>query len=50
LAAAQAFFVVKDVETNLELWKAALDATLFDINYLQPFGHRYIESRNVKST
>lgn len=50
LAAAQAFFVVKDIDTNLELWKAALDATLFDINYLQPFGYRYIESRNVKST
>ena len=27
-----------------------LDATLFDINYLQPFGFRYIESRNVKTT
>lgn len=50
LAAAQAYFVVKDIETNLELWKAALDATLFDINYLQPFGYRYIESRNVKAT
>lgn len=49
-AAAQAFFTVKDIETNLELWKAALDATMFDVNYLQPFGYRYIESRNVKAT
>ena len=50
VAAAQAFFTVKDIETNLELWKAALDATMFDVNYLQPFGYRYIESRNVKAT
>jgi len=50
MAAAQAFFTVKDIQTNLELWKAALDATMLDINYLQPFGYRYIESRNVKAT
>lgn len=50
LAAAQAFHTTKDIQTNLELWKSALDATMFDINYLQPFGYRYIESRNVKAT
>ena len=50
IAAAQAFFAVKDIETNLDLWKAALDATMFDVNYLQPFGYRYLESRNVKAT
>lgn len=50
LAAAAAYYSTKEVTTNIDLWRAQLDATLFDINYLQPFGFRYIESRNVKAT
>lgn len=49
-SAAQAYFQVKDTMTAIDLWQSQLDATLFDINYLQPFGYRYIESRNVKAT
>ena len=50
LAAAVAFYSTKEVTTTMELWRANIDATLFDINYCQPFGFRYIESRNVKAT
>ena len=49
-AAAQAYFQVQDAKTSIDLWHASLNATIFDINYLQPFGYRYIESRNVKAT
>lgn len=49
-SAAQAYFQVKDTMTAIDLWQSQLDATMFDINYLQPFGYRYLESRNVKAT
>ena len=49
-AAAMAYFNAQDIKTSIDLWHASLDATIFDINYLQPFGYRYIESRNVKAT
>jgi len=49
-AAAMAYFNAQDIKTGIDLWHASLDATVFDINYLQPFGYRYIESRNVKAT
>ena len=50
ISAAFALYSTKEVTTSIDLWRANLDATLFDINYLQPFGFRYIESRNVKTT
>ena len=50
LSAAVAYYGTKEVTTSMDLWRANIDATLFDINYLQPFGFRYIESRNVKTT
>ena len=50
LAAAAAYYSTKEVTTSMDLWRANIDATLFDINYLQPVGFRYIESRNVKTT
>ncbi len=50
ISAALALYSTKEVTTSMDLWRANLDATLFDINYLQPFGFRYIESRNVKTT
>lgn len=50
LSAAVAFYSVREASTTSDLWRANIDATLFDINYLQPFGFRYIESRNVKTT
>ena len=50
LSAAVAFYSVREASTTSDLWRADIDATLFDINYLQPFGFRYIESRNVKTT
>jgi hypothetical protein len=50
ISAALALYSTKEATTSIDLWRANLDATLFDINYLQPFGFRYIESRNVKTT
>ena len=50
ISAAFALYSTREVTTSIDLWRANLDATLFDINYLQPFGFRYIESRNVKTT
>ena len=49
-AAAMAFYSTKEVTTTMDLWRANINAPLFDINYCQPFGFRYIESRNVKTT
>lgn len=49
-AAAYSVFIANDVKTSMQLWQATTDTALFEINYLTPFGYRYIESRNVKTT
>ena len=51
-AAAAAFtaYNVNVLKTNYSLWQFFIDKALWDINYLEPFGYRYIESRNVKTT
>jgi alpha-D-ribose 1-methylphosphonate 5-triphosphate synthase subunit PhnG len=49
-AAAFASYNVNVLKTNYSLWQFFIDKALWDINYLEPFGYRYIESRNVKTT
>ena len=43
-------YSVSVAKTSVNLHKWFIDKVLWDINYTQPFGYRYIESRNVKST
>lgn len=38
------------LKTNYDLWQFFVDKALWDVNYTQPFGYRYIESRNVRAT
>ena len=51
-AAAAAFAVYngKHLKSNYDMYQLFIDKALWEINYLQPFGNRYIESRNVKTT
>ena len=49
-AAAFAAYNVNVIKTNYNLWQFFIDKALWDINFLEPFGYRYIESRNVKTT
>jgi len=51
-AAAAAFAVYngKHLKSNYDMYQLFIDKALWDVNYLQPFGKRYIESRNVKTT
>ena len=49
-AAAFAAYNVSTLKTNYSLYQFFIDKALWDINYLEPFGYRYIESRNVKTT
>jgi len=48
--AAFAALNVKHIKSNYDMWQFFIDKTLWEINHLQPFGYRYIESRNVKTT
>ena len=50
MSAAYAAFIARDIEMTMKLWETSVEGALYDINYLQPFGYRYIESRNVKAT
>jgi hypothetical protein len=51
-AAAAAFAVYngKHLKSNYDMYQLFIDKALWDVNYLQPYGKRYIESRNVKTT
>ena len=51
-AAAAAFAVYngKHLKSNYDMYQLFIDKALWEVNYLQPFGNRYIESRNVKTT
>ena len=48
--AAFAALNVKHIKSNYNMWQFFIDKALWEINHLQPFGYRYIESRNVKTT
>jgi hypothetical protein len=52
-AAVQAAFAVyfsSIGKTQYSLYQFFINKALWDINYLEPYGYRYIESRNVKTT
>lgn len=51
-AAAAAFAVYNGnhLKSNYDMYQLFIDKALWDVNYLQPYGKRYIESRNVKTT
>ena len=49
-AAALAVFNAKHLKSNYDMYQLFIDKALWEINYLEPFGNRYIESRNVKTT
>ena len=50
MSAAYTAFIARDIELTMKLWETSVESALHDVNYLQPFGYRYIESRNVKAT
>jgi len=50
ISAAWAAYATSVSKGQYNLWQFFIDKALWDINYLQPFGYRYIESRNVKTT
>ena len=50
ISAAWAAYATNVAKQEYNLWQFFIDKALWDINYLQPFGYRYIESRNVKTT
>tara|TARA_R110000823_G_scaffold36963_1_gene100635 strand:- start:1573 stop:2577 length:1005 start_codon:yes stop_codon:yes gene_type:complete len=50
MSAAYTAFIARDIELTMKCWETTVKGGLHDINYLQPFGYRYIESRNVKAT
>ena len=37
-------------KTQYSMYQFFINKALWDINYLEPYGYRYIESRNVKTT
>jgi hypothetical protein len=49
-AAAFAVYNGKHLKSNYEMYQLFIDKAIWDVNYLQPYGKRYIESRNVKTT
>lgn len=49
-AAAFAVYNGKHLKSNYDMYQLFIDKALWEVNYLQPFGNRYIESRNVKTT
>jgi len=51
-AAAAAFAVYngKHLKSNYDMYQLFIDKAIWEVNYLQPYGKRYIESRNVKTT
>jgi len=50
IAVAFAAHTTNVLKTNYTLWQFFVDKALWDVNYTQPFGYRYIESRNVRAT
>tara|TARA_R110002124_G_scaffold161429_3_gene328715 strand:- start:1097 stop:2101 length:1005 start_codon:yes stop_codon:yes gene_type:complete len=50
IAVAYAAHTTNVLKTNYNLWQFFVDKALWDVNYTQPFGYRYIESRNVRTT
>jgi hypothetical protein len=50
MAAAFAVYNGKHLKSNYDLYQLFIDKAIWDVNYLQPYGKRYIESRNVKTT
>ena len=50
IAVAFAGHTTNVLKTNYNLWQFFVDKALWDVNYTQPFGYRYIESRNVRAT
>ncbi len=50
IAVAFAGHTANVLKTNYTLWQFFVDKALWDVNYTQPFGYRYIESRNVRAT
>ena len=50
IAVAYAGHTTNVLKTNYNLWQFFVDKALWDVNYTQPFGYRYIESRNVRAT
>ena len=49
-AAAFAVYNGKHLKSNYDMYQLFIDKAIWDVNYLQPYGKRYIESRNVKTT
>jgi hypothetical protein len=50
IAVSFAAYSTSILKTNYTLWQFFVDKALWDVNYTQPFGYRYIESRNVRAT
>ena len=50
IAVAYAGHTTNVLKTNYNLWQFFVEKALWDVNYTQPFGYRYIESRNVRAT
>ncbi len=50
IAVSYAAHTTNVLKTNYDLWQFFVDKALWDVNYTQPFGYRYIESRNVRTT
>ena len=50
IAAAYAAYFTSIAKTDYDLYQFFIDKALWDINFLEPYGYRYIESRNVKTT
>tara|TARA_A100000172_G_scaffold26045_1_gene15211 strand:- start:5 stop:1030 length:1026 start_codon:yes stop_codon:yes gene_type:complete len=49
-AAAYAVYNGAHLKSNYNMYQLFIDKAVWDVNYLQPYGKRYIESRNVKTT
>ena len=49
-AAAYAVYNGSHLKSNYNMYQLFIDKAIWDVNYLQPYGKRYIESRNVKTT
>ena len=50
ISAAFAAYFASIGKTQYSMYQFFINKALWDINYLEPYGYRYIESRNVKTT
>mgnify|MGYP003110205142 CR=1 FL=1 len=50
IQAAFAAYFASIGKTQYSMYQFFINKALWDINYLEPYGYRYIESRNVKTT